>query len=378
MSLKLTTSSHGYVGEIQHGEGRYPLTARRDGEALSGSFESQGHSYEFTAALQDDSLHLTTDKATHDLTRGKPPANPLGLDNQAASVEHQVTEEKPEPAAKPTATSWTTFRHPAGFRVDHPTNWQAHETNEGLILVPSDQATSPQGPREVFLLGALPLDSGVRLDNPAGLRVLDQSIRSAFPRLEAASKHDTLDLGGHEVVVITWEGTSPAGKPIRGRMFLRQVKDWAVSLLVVAEADLLEPREPVVRQIIARIGFQEAPRDTALVGQWRHTDTYMSGEFSMITERYLLLRADGACFEGSRMIGGMSHSDGSGSSTGSSHLDSGESGWDYRGRWSNTGSRLTMTWENANAETWNYYVEGASLLLKPPGGGKNKLYKRTR
>lgn len=71
-----------YVGTLQHGEQRYQLTAQATSTGLSGSFESAGTHFAFSAALAGDVLTFVTDGATYTLIRtavgpDPDPCNPL-------------------------------------------------------------------------------------------------------------------------------------------------------------------------------------------------------------------------------------------------------------------------------------------------------------
>jgi hypothetical protein len=115
---------------------------------------------------------------------------------------------------------------------------------------------------------------------------------------------------------------------------------------------------------------QEVEIDPALVGQWRKTDSYTSGDFSAASEANIALLADGTYRYGpSKLYGG-----GDAGSFGSESGGGGE-----RGRW-RTANRILYVFDAASGQ-WSayarYYVEGNSALLTY-GNGKKEVWERRR
>ena len=109
--------------------------------------------------------------------------------------------------------------------------------------------------------------------------------------------------------------------------------------------------------------------DPALVGHWRKTDSYASGDFSAASESNITLLPDGTYRYGaSKLYGG-----GDAGSFGS------EGGGGEQGRW-RTADKLLYVWDDATGQ-WSayarYYVEGNSALLTY-GNGKREVWKRRR
>ena len=84
MTLALEAAMPGvhYVGTLQHGEARYPVTAQVTPQGLAGSFESAGHRFDFSATLERDVLTFVTGGTSFVLTRHgaapePDPCNPL-------------------------------------------------------------------------------------------------------------------------------------------------------------------------------------------------------------------------------------------------------------------------------------------------------------
>ncbi len=82
LTLEQTAADGAYTGIIRLGEQAFPLTAHRDGSdpsQLSGSFVSDGNSFEFTAGFKGGQVALTTGRTTFALAPSK--KNPLDAGN---------------------------------------------------------------------------------------------------------------------------------------------------------------------------------------------------------------------------------------------------------------------------------------------------------
>ena len=84
MTLTLEAALPGvhYVGTLQHGEARYPVTAQVTPQGLAGTFESAGQRFEFSATLERDALTFVTGGTAFVLNRhgaalDSDPCNPL-------------------------------------------------------------------------------------------------------------------------------------------------------------------------------------------------------------------------------------------------------------------------------------------------------------
>lgn len=79
LGLELQAQEESYTGQFRIGSATYPVTAQVAGGSLSGTFESGGQRFEFSATLAGDTLTLDTGGATYTMQRQgtAPPANPL-------------------------------------------------------------------------------------------------------------------------------------------------------------------------------------------------------------------------------------------------------------------------------------------------------------
>ncbi len=391
MTLHLEPAAGVLGGTIEFRGQRYPLQAQPGGAGLSGSFTSDGASFELTAVRQDDALRLTTGGATYVLRRHAP-ANPLaqaatppageaaGPESAEAKSEAAASGEAPrrEPASDrpPLAgDDWLSFTHSVGLTFRHPADWTAQETEQGLALTPPDPSRNAQGPTEAYLINALPAPGVTRPDAPQAVQHLEELMASLFPFLRREGGVEAVP-GEEPGALLTWAGANPAGLKVRARLFATIREGTAFLLLAVGDAAQLPRREPAVRAIFHSFRYERPPVDAALTGTWLHSETYISGSFSSITRRYLTLSPDGTCTSSSRLMAGMEHTDGAGHSTGSSSADSGGSA--DHGRWRSAGQQLFLEWADGSSESYRYYRENADLLLTPLGGGKKKLFKRVR
>lgn len=100
--------------------------------------------------------------------------------------------------------------------------------------------------------------------------------------------------------------------------------------------------------------------DRRLVGTWRYTSTYVSGDFSVASDYTMVVNADGTYAYGEgRIAGGGS----------SRSFDSGTGG-SVAGHWMSQNNQLMVN----DGGGWNYYAsymcDGARLLLTFPNGNK--------
>lgn len=103
--------------------------------------------------------------------------------------------------------------------------------------------------------------------------------------------------------------------------------------------------------------------DQRLVGNWRHTETYVSGQFSFATDYHMQLLADGTMYysEGRTAGGGpdISADTGAGDVTRVSWKSendmiyvNGGSGWEYLARYYKENGSLLLTYGNGNKWIW--------------------------
>lgn len=269
-----------------------------------------------------------------------------------------------------------TFRHPLGVHFSHPSTWQHNPVSESaLALVPADVLLHEGQPSEVIVV--MGEDAGGLTDpaHPEVIAYVDQVVTGTFGYLARAGDVQTRTVGAHAVAVVTWEGRSPSAQQVRARMWITILQEHALAVLAVAPPERLTEREPTLEAIVASFGYQAPKGDARLVGRWRYTDTYVSGDFSMVDEEHLVLEADGTFRIGGRVMGGMQHSDDAGMYTGDSSVDSGRRA-DAHGRWHTHEKRITLRWENGRVEEWEYLISAGEMMFR--SGDAKKLWERLR
>jgi hypothetical protein len=104
-------------------------------------------------------------------------------------------------------------------------------------------------------------------------------------------------------------------------------------------------------------------RDPMLVGAWRYSKSYVSGGFSMVTEKYMQVRSDGTYSYGDGKVAG-------GGNSGS--FNSGDGGDVVTGKWRTENGIIYI--DEGGYGNWvpysGYYVEGNRLMLKFSDGSK--------
>lgn len=106
--------------------------------------------------------------------------------------------------------------------------------------------------------------------------------------------------------------------------------------------------------------IEQGPKDQRIVGHWRFTDSYISGQFSFATDYHMQINADGSFQYGKgRTMGGGPDSS----------IDSGESEYDM-GSWKTENGSLYVH----DGVGWHfyakYYQEGDNLMLTYQNGSK--------
>ncbi len=180
---------------------------------------------------------------------------------------------------------------------------------------------------------------------------------------------------GRDTGILSWKGTHPNGTGYRGKMWITLLNGFGVGLVAVSPSGHFPEREAALREIFATLGFKKPKSDPRLFGKWKYEKVYMSGSFSAITIRNMILNPNGTCLEGGKLSASMSHQDSDGNFTGSTGGNR-DGGFQYRGRWSTRGKTLHMDWGPDGLEEWEYIISRGSMLLK--SGKTKKLWTQIR
>lgn len=380
LRLELISAGSGFAGTLSKGGQSFDLEAASDGDDVAGHFSAGADRFPFRVVRIEQGLRLTSGDSSYDLVRQRAknplakanPLDPSGAPEGASS--NPLAKAAPgaeAPSASPTSSEgWATYRHASGFQVRHPADWKVTESAQGIALMPGDAQQDAQGqPQEVCTLAVIPAEGVTRPDDPNALAFVQDQIRRGFPKLQRQGGVEQAQLGPHRAVVLTFGGQAPTGEA-RMRVFLFLLQGEGVLGMVIGEAKAVTQREASFREVLATVGYEAPPLDQRFVGTWRYTDSRVSSgggtSFSLTTDRFLELNADGSCRSRSRTMGGGD----------SGTVDSGDEGWSAPGKWRAADRQLTLRWAQGNAEQYRTTISGDDLLLQD-GGGK-RLYKRVR
>lgn len=380
------------------------------GDTVNAAFKVEGTAFDLKLERNGDELTVSTDKSTYALKRFVPP-NPLDAPNpldepappknpldEPAPPKNPLGEDPPTnplgedpptklaaggetPVKKPAdptdkvalggedLSTWQHHKTPEGHEVRYPKGWRAQGVAQNIAsLIPPDMALDKNGgPEEACYLEVAPAGAFKSPDEPGAVRALEGRVGEIFPYMRRTGELMTLEVRGRKAVELSFSGTSPAGGTFEARLFAVIINQHAMLLLVAAKPEQLQKRLPTARTIFGTYDSKLVVKtDPNMVGQWRHTSTYVSGDFSTVSEEYLLLKADGSCFWASKFMGGGA----------AGTFDAGGSGqWEHKGRWSVEGRTLTMRWEAGGVEVKHLTRSGNSFMWKI-SKSKNKLWER--
>jgi|MDTC01.2.fsa_nt_gb hypothetical protein len=311
-----------------------------------------------------------------------PPKNtdvqePLPGEKIDSETAHRIRRDQ-ERAEKETARSLSlnrVYRHSCGVYFLYPDEWKLQEGEAALSLVPPDLAKIEGQAGELFLVLGESAEGISRPDDPGIVRYVSRLVSGLTPFLKKTKEMKIQTLRGRDVGTLTWKGTHPNGTEYRGKIWVTLLNGFGVGLLAVSPSKNFTQREIAIREIFSTLGFKKPTSDPRLFGIWKHEKIYMSGEFSAITVRTMVLNPDGTCREGGKLAASMSHQDSDGNFSGSTSGKS-SGGFRYQGKWSTRNKRIFLHWGTDGEETWDYLISGDSLLFK--GDGEKKLWKRIR
>lgn len=420
LTLNVQQEGGGFGGIVSLDGKEFPLQGSEQGGKLTGSFESEGRAFEFVAEFSDGQLRFETGRtkyrldrvvtenplATNDpnpLAQSETPSSPAGESGrELASPEKSETvsskgppqdsavgtrvdddtaaqlRQRQEDAGRVALESPTlggTYKHPLGFFFRHPESWRVEEQQAGLLIVtPADVHRVNGQPAEAILVLGDTAAGLTKPDDPQVVQYIEGLVRAEFPFLSRDGEVEARTYPTHPGARIAWKGKSPTGLDARAAMWVTIMKGYAIGIFAISARDRFEGRARVVEDMFRTFGFTKPQTDPRLYGNWRYTNITRSGTFSMVSEQYLTLRADGSCVRSSQSMGGMEHHDSAGNLTGSSSVDSGKSDRE-QGTWAAAGKKIILRWANDSQE-WEYIISGGSMLWK--ANGSKKLWERTR
>lgn len=273
--------------------------------------------------------------------------------------------------ALPVELATTRYRHPTGFEIVMPPNWQVTHGALGLQLVPPDTAYTPHGPAEIYALATQPVPGIVSVEDPRILMLVDRQLRQLIPTIGAPSPSVASPPG----VVLKWTGHNTlTNGEVLAIAYLRLVGSMLVGVVGLGERARIEARILILDQIFRSYTQGQGLRDPALVGTW-HYWSYTGGQHASSEHRRVVqLAPDGrlveqSLHEGSANLAGR---DAYGNQAWNAGYASQNTSTRH-GTWTAGESILYITWSDGQQAAWPYQVAGVpgqrKLLLASGTGG---------
>ncbi|MHC4933866.1 MAG: SHOCT domain-containing protein, partial [Planctomycetota bacterium] len=275
------------------------------------------------------------------------------------------------------------YRHPVGFSFWYPASWSIKEHESFLQLIPADAGQSPEGPTELYFVGAEDVSvDGIREPtDPRVVQVLGEQVRSLSPFVQQVGGAQPVKMSAGKGVMFRWEGKTPRGDQVDARAFVSILRNHAAVLLAVGFKERIQARVEDMGRMFASFGFGEGQRDPALVGRWTlvgvtsitnqspfETD-WSRAQLASKTESTLVFAADGRWerHDKSHMIVGA----------GGVWLEDNDEST-QRGRWNAGEGLLFMVWEDSSWDDFRYQIRRTAkgIELRTLRGSKGEVWHR--
>jgi hypothetical protein len=369
-----STDGQNYVGTIAMGDNKFPLTGRAQRDSLTGSFESQGARFEFTARASGEGLTFTTGNAEYNLKRQT--ANPVegnqavgGLAGAAGGVGPVTGSAKPadaqaNAAGTKDALAYRVQQIPGGTIAVFD-GWKVAPLNLGANIIAA--STFPEGRQSDYILSAaIGTPSKQDLENffTVGPQLTRQLLAQLSPTFRASGQPKKTKVGGDEALIEEYEGQMN-GKKVAARVIYvrRQDVGFAVSG-IGTEAGMSEFSRSI--EIVAQsITFKESALEPALVGTFLRSLSSGGGDLNVSNTRSITIYPNGTFTDSANTVvtgavkAGQTQTDVNGLVEGA-----------HRGRVIKRGGTLTFHYDNG--QTWSAPYEVYSNGMKLDG----KLYER--
>lgn len=255
----------------------------------------------------------------------------------------------------------STYQHPTGAELTLPAGWQVTESPQiGVQLIPPELAYNAQGPAELYLVSAQPAPNLARVDDPAVVAYVDQSLRQLIPMLSPPSAPAPCGPG----IALRWTAHNPqTGAAILAVAMLQLAHGAVAGIIALGEAPRVTGRLPALEDIFASFRKGEGRRDPALVGVWHYWSFKATGNVSSETRKTMQLAADGTVVErsGHEGLGSFTGKDGLGNTAWTAGYGA-QSSDGRTGTWTAGDGMIWIQWQDGSGLRWQYQVGG------PPGG----------
>jgi hypothetical protein len=220
LRLELQSTGNGaYAGAIAIMGQRFPVTARGNGEQLSGQFVSGGTRYPFTATVRGNQFRLVSDGAEYVLVR----------------------EARVQSIALPAATA---HEHPKGFAIQPAAGWRAENNAEGVLLVPAGAVAN----EEVYVAA---IQDGYSPDEEINtVRQLSSAFLQNGAQVRRSAERQTFAGGA----AYYWELLDPATRRAVGlKIYFTPAGTRANVLIAYGLVERLAARDADVRQMLGSL-----------------------------------------------------------------------------------------------------------------------------
>ena len=389
-----STDGRNYVGTIVMGDNKFPLTGRAQRDSLTGSFESQGARFDFSARQTAEGLTFRTGSSEYTLKRqtanpvdaiqsatpapatpaGAGPAVGGGLGGLAGATGIGPVTDSPKPTGagdvKPTDVGG---KDALAYRVQQINGgtiavfdgWKVAPLNLGANIIAA--STFPEGRQGDYILSAaIATPSKQDLENffTVGPQLTRQLLAQLSPTFRASGQPRKTKVGGDEALIEEYEGQIN-GKKVTARVIYvrRQDVGFAVSG-IGTEAGMSEFSRSI--EIVAQsITFKESALEPALVGTFFRTLYNGGGDLNVSNTRSITIYPNGTFTDSANTIVTGAVKAGQ-SQTDVNQLVEGA----HRGRVIKRGSALTFHYDNG--QTWSAPYEVYTNGMKLDG----RLYER--
>lgn len=347
--LELAAQGGAYTGTLTFQNQAMPCRATAQGQGLAGTFTTHGAEFPFEASPDGDGLRLSSGGRTYRLRREGGAARGAPVADDASLT--------------------VPVEHPAGVALRLPTGWTTHQLDRALLLLPPGASAQDPDPEVLHFLVVEPLDPSIRAPDDAQVTAyLDELVTGTFPNLRRSGAPQVVQTGAGATSVLTWTGTAPDGRPVKGRACAALVERNGAAVVSIGLVSRIDASEATQRAIVGSFRACESKADTRLTGKWGNNGGWSSADNRTYgsSRVELTLSPDGRFLEYS-----LSYV-----STPAGVVESEER---KGGSWQATGAVLTLRYdESGEVKAYRYTVGGDGALVCTGSGGGTARWERSQ
>lgn len=246
-----------FKGQLDFDGEKFPVKASLRRGRIEGAFTYGGETFNFTLDYDNDSYILESEGSQFALTREETrgPRNPLrGLRNRDQNID-EVDESGPgegETGHHSRIFPDGTLLQAYDATIELPAGWEAMDDGTYIQVSPPDAATLPDGSfAEGYSISIQPNPGMDTINDPEFLEGMDGSILEAFPNLKRSGAPRRMDDFDGNAAMITYDGRNEANQRVRVRAYVHLTDTHLFSIVAVGEVRAIEPREPILKKILA-------------------------------------------------------------------------------------------------------------------------------